>query len=359
MNGILGMTRLALETELDAQQREYIEMADASADSLLSLLNDVLDFSKIDAGKMDLDPVDFSLETCLMDGTRSLWAHAHEKALELSVECAPDVPDELYGDPVRLRQVIVNLVGNAVKFTAAGSIRLRVERLPAGDDSAIYLQFSVADTGIGIPKEHQELIFEPFRQADGSTTRRFGGTGLGLSICLHLVRQMNGKIWVESEVGRGSTFYFTALFQPAQGKLEERSRIAPPGQEESARSLSILLVEDNIVNQKLASTLLRKQGHRVVSAWNGREAVELSSVSCFDLILMDVQMPEMDGLDATAAIRNREMGNGTHVPIIAMTAHVMEGDRERCLQAGMDGYLAKPIQMHEFLEVLASVPAGG
>ena len=359
MNGILGMTRLALETELDVQQREYIEMVDASADSLLSLLNDVLDFSKIDAGKMDLDPVDFSLETCLRDGTRSIWARAHENSVELGVECAPDVPNELYGDPVRLRQVIVNLVGNAVKFTEAGSVRLRVVRLPARDDGTICLQFSVSDTGIGIPKDQQELIFEPFQQADGSTTRRFGGTGLGLSICSHLVGQMNGKIWVESEEGHGSTFYFTAQFQPARGKIDEQSKAAPSEQEANARSLSILLVEDNIVNQKLASTLLRKQGHRVVSAWNGRDAVALSAASRFDLILMDIQMPEMDGIDAAVAIRNRERGSDTHVPIFAMTAHAMKGDRERCLQAGMDGYLAKPIQMREFLDAIASVPTGG
>jgi signal transduction histidine kinase/ActR/RegA family two-component response regulator len=358
MNGILGMTKLALDTELSAQQREYIEMADVSADSLLSLLNDVLDFSKIDAGKMELNPVPFSLRQCVLDAERSLWAQARKRSLELNSTIDPDVPDTLEGDPLRLRQVLVNLLGNAIKFTASGSVHLRVERTNTWPPEKICLHFSVTDTGIGIAPEKLRIIFEPFRQADGSTTRQFGGTGLGLAISNQLVRQMGGRLWVDSVPDKGSTFHFTALLNLSLKEPASEDTAVKIDSEKDARALSILLVEDNPVNQKLASTLLRKQGHRVETAENGREAVARTGLERFDLILMDIQMPEMDGMDATAAIRAREQESGGHVPIFAMTAHAMTGDRERCLSAGMDGYLAKPIQMQELIKVLSAVSAG-
>jgi two-component system CheB/CheR fusion protein len=329
-----------------------------SADSLLSLLNDVLDFSKIDAGKMELNPVPFSLRQCVSDAGRSLWAQARKRSLDFSTTVDPDVPDTLEGDPLRLRQVLMNLLGNAIKFTASGSVHLRVERTNTWPPEKICLHFSVTDTGIGIAPEKLRIIFEPFRQADGSTTRQFGGTGLGLAISNKLVKQMNGRLWVESVPGKGSTFHFTTLLNLSlKARVFEASAIKIDP-EKDARALSILLVEDNPVNQKLASTLLRKQGHRVETAENGREAVARTGLERFDLILMDVQMPEMDGMDATAAIRAREQESGGHVPIFAMTAHAMTGDRERCLSAGMDGYLSKPIHMQELIKVLSAVSAG-
>jgi signal transduction histidine kinase/CheY-like chemotaxis protein/ABC-type phosphate/phosphonate transport system substrate-binding protein len=486
MNGIMGMTDLALDTELTAEQREYLTMVKSSADSLLVLLNDILDFSKIEAGKLELDPVNFNLRDGIGDTLNTLAIRAHSKGLELAYDVRHDVPDALFGDVNRLRQILVNLVGNAIKFTEKGEVVVRSELESAADDH-VELHFAVSDTGIGIAPEKLATIFSPFEQADTSTTRRFGGTGLGLAISRQLVELMQGRVWVESEPGAGSTFHFTTRFgrgtatagqrrhaeltdleglsvlvvddnrtnrrileemlknwrmkptavesglealrcldqaQHAGGPfrlvvsdvhmpemdgfgLVERIRACPqhaglpvvfltsgsrsgdsdrcrqlgivaqllkpvkqsllldtiatslgaaaaatardaapaaPDADEARKPLHVLLAEDNAVNQKFAVRTLTKRGHTVVVANNGREAVEAWDKEPFDVVLMDVQMPEMDGFEATAAIRKREEATGGHTPIVAMTAHAMKGDRERCLEAGMDGYVTKPIK---------------
>jgi PAS domain S-box-containing protein len=513
MNGILGMTELALQTELSPEQREYLQMVRSSADALVAVINDILDFSRIEARKLHLDRIDFHLRDDLADTLRSLALRAQEKGLELACHVAPDVPDVLVGDPLRLRQVIVNLAGNAVKFTDRGEVVVSVSSAACGlagrpkDDTAkpqaaeAELHFTVRDTGIGIPPEKQGVIFEAFAQADGSTTRRFGGTGLGLAISAQLVAMMGGRIWVESEPGRGSTFHFTARFGLGDGPAGRRAALAPlsslqgtaalivddnatnrrileemltgwgmrpravgsgrealavlveaavagdpyplvlldghmpgmdgftlaermrqapalagtrvlmltsAGQQEdvarcrrlgigaylmkpvkqsqlletilaalgsapprggearagtppaAGRRLHILLAEDNPVNQKLAVRLLEKRGHTVVVASSGRVALEALARERFDLVLMDVQMPEMDGFEATLAIRAREQDSGRRVPIIGLTAHAMKGDRERCLAAGMDDYISKPLQPQELFDALARLlPADG
>ena len=506
MNGIIGMTELVMETELDSSQREYLNAVKYSADSLLTVINDILDFSKIEVGKLSLDPIEFNLRDHLGQAMKILSARAHEKGLELACFVPPELPHFVVGDPVRLRQVILNLVGNAIKFTEKGEVVLRVEPEPpntnngnhlrqAGDGMSLH--FAVADTGIGIPPEKQELIFEPFSQADTSTTRRYGGTGLGLSICSRLIGMMNGRIWVESEAGRGATFHFTARFGQASAaslpitadpaildnmrvlivddnatnrqildstlsywrmrpvcasgardalamlqearaagvpfplmlvdchmpdvdgfmlverlqKLPElqdlvtimltsggqrgdgqrckelgiaaylikpvlqsdlletllrvmgpRSDSAAPLQlvtrhtlREARLPLRVLLAEDNHVNQRLAVRLLEKEGHNVVVAGDGVQALEALEKQQFDLILMDVQMPLMDGVEATAAIRKREAGNGAHIPIVAMTAHAMAGDRQRFLSLGMDGYVSKPIHSRDLYDAIDNV----
>jgi len=489
MNGVLGMTELALATELSAEQREYLQMVKTSADSLLAIINDILDFSKIEAGKMELSPTDFNLRELLGDTNTTLAVRAHVQGLELACRILPDVPDALIGDPLRLRQIITNLVGNALKFTQAGEIVVQVEAQTTSPID-VQLHVSVHDTGIGIPSEKKDLIFRAFEQVDGSTTRRFGGTGLGLAICAKLVGLMGGKIWVDSQLGSGSTFHFTAKMglsanPPAPAFLADpevlrdlpvlvvddnatnrrileellrnwrlRPTISDGGQDaisrmrdaanagrmfplvlldahmpdldgfavaqrikgdtglagatvlmlssqgqgmdiarcqeigvngylikpirssdllnailtvlnkipasalpragnprkpvrKNSRHLRILLAEDHPINQRLALRILENWGHSITLAGNGREAVEKFTPGVFDIVLMDIQMPEVDGLEATAMIRRKEAGLGSHIPILAMTAHVMKGDKERCLQAGMDGYVSKPLQTEE------------
>ncbi|MBC7260323.1 MAG: PAS domain S-box protein [Chloroflexi bacterium] len=500
MNGIIGMTELALDTELTHEQREYLTMARNSAESLLRILNDILDFSKIEAGKLDMESVPFSLRDCLGDTMKALAVRAHNKGLELAMDIPPHVPDALIGDPGRLRQIVANLVGNAIKFTEQGEIVLFVDSSEETDDEVV-LQFAVADTGIGIPPERQQAIFEAFTQADSSTTRQYGGTGLGLTISARLVEMMGGKIWVESEVGVGSTFYFTARFGIQKGvsawptaelgdmrgmavlavddnetnrrilqgmlaswglrpvpaangrealalmrdasargepfplvitdvrmpemdgfalieQIRANADIASarviilssagmPGDAARCRDLGVdgylikpvkqselldailtvmapkegepcaptlvtrhairemrkhvrvLLAEDNPVNQRLATRLLEKRGHIVTVANNGREALALLERESFDVVLMDVEMPEMDGFAATAAIREREKSTGQHIPIVAMTAHAMKGDREKCLAAGMDEYISKPLKVVQLLEIVERLAAGG
>lgn len=354
MNGIVGMQELLKDTPLNAEQREYLDAAQSSAESLLTLLNAVLDLSRIEAGRVDLETVDFSVAAVVDEAVRTMNACVRQKGLRLSSDIAAGVPERVGGDPLRLRQVLLNLIGNAVKFTPAGRIDVRVERDP-GSGSETHLRFSVSDTGVGIPAEAQQAIFEPFRQADNSVTRRFGGTGLGLAISTRLVRMMGGRLGVSSEVGRGSTFSFTARFEPAHRDTPLARAPGPavvPQRAPGSRSLRILLAEDNRVNQTVGVRSIEKQGHRVVVADNGVEAVEISARETFDLILMDVQMPEMDGIEATRAIRKREPSAGGRVCIMAMTACAMKGDRERCLSAGMDGHFTKPVQWRELLDWL-------
>ena len=495
MNGVIGMTELALATELNPEQREYLETVKMSAGSLLSLINDILDFSKIESGKFRLVNAEFSLRDCVGNTMSTLAPHAHYKGLELACQIMPDVPDLFIGDAGRLRQVMVNLVGNAVKFTRQGEVVVRVE-LDSESDESTLLHFSVIDTGIGIPEDHQERIFSAFEQIDGSSTREHSGTGLGLTISSRLVESMGGAIWLESAVGKGSAFHFTVNFDqqtdicsPSPGSeipdlknlkvivvddnatnrriLRETLRgwginptlcdgaiktieylrslrvpdeaydlalidlmmpgidgfqlaqlikqerpdavkkivmltsggqrgdaarckelgiaaylpkpvkqsdlydaivlalrsIDEPGVctqvitrhtlRESRRRLKILLAEDNPVNRKFAVRMLQKMGHTVSVAGNGREVLTAMEEDNFHLILMDVQMPEMDGFQATAAIRQNEAATGgARIPIIAITAHAMQGYRKRCLEAGMDGYLSKPINANELFETL-------
>ena len=495
MNAMIGMTELALETRITREQREYLNAIQGSADALLTLVNDLLDFSKIEARKLQLDRVGFNLRDALEDTMRVLAPRAHQKGLELACHIHPDVPDALVGDPLRLRQIVVNLVGNAIKFTERGEVVLHVKAKSRPKGNA-QLCFSVTDTGIGIPPEKQAVIFEAFSQADSSTTRRYGGTGLGLAISAQLVELMSGRISVESRPGQGSTFHFTAVFEVQQPGMEKRpvrwrtltdlpvlivddnatnrrileevftnwhmrpvavasgaaalgtlekslhadqpfavvlldghmpdmdgfsvaerishdrryadiklvmltsagqpedvarcrkldisayltkpikqselfdvivTAIGQPGVERprapqrrkrarlAERTLQVLVAEDNQVNQLVATRIFQKLGHQVTVVSNGREALSAVQAGKFDLIAMDVQMPEMDGLDATSAIRSWEKAAGTHIPIMAMTAHAMKGDRERCLAAGMDGYTSKPIRIRELEQAIAQL----
>jgi signal transduction histidine kinase len=356
LNGIIGMTELVLETDLTPEQRGDLDMVKTSADTLLRIINDILDFSKIEAGRLGLEPIEFNLRECLKGVMKMLAPRADQKGLELAFDMLPGLPEILLGDPARLQQVMTNLVGNAIKFTEKGEVVIRVASEPQQGDR-MRLRFSVADTGVGIPAGKQRLIFEPFTQADGSTARRYGGTGLGLSISSRLVEMMGGRIWVESEVGKGSTFHFTvdlgvpaadrARPQPAElGALEGTQALGPPS---SGRR--ILLAEDNPVNQKLAARTLEKRGHTVVVVADGHEALAaLDKDPTFDLVFMDVQMPGLDGFEVTKALREKEKTTGKHLRIVAMTAHAMKGDRERCLAAGMDDYIAKPIHFKELIQ---------
>ena len=357
LNGVIGMTDLALGTQLTAEQRDFLETAKVSANSLLTVINDILDYSKIEAGKLELEIVDFNPRSCVEEALKTFSFLAHEKNLELLCDIALDVPELVAGDPGRLRQILVNLVSNAIKFTSHGEVALRVA-IDAEDGETRVVRFTVSDTGIGIPIEKRVSIFSPFAQADSSTTRKYGGTGLGLTISARLVALMGGKLWLESEVGQGSRFHFTARLK-VSGK-EAESRLVFPLVEQPAqpKGLNILLAEDNRINQTVAKRMLERMGHSLAVAENGNEALLLLKTGSFDLVLMDIQMPEMDGLTATARIREGETMTHTHIPIIAMTAHAMKGDRERCLAAGMDGYISKPISALELETAIAETLQG-
>ena len=388
MNGILGMTELVLESDIDAHQRADLTLVKASADALLQIVDDILDFSKIEAGKLDIEEVPFDLRQLVGDTLRAMSLRARQKGLALAAEIPPAVPRIMKGDPGRLRQVLLNLVGNAIKFTGQGSVTVALAiAAEHGDRSDIV--FAVRDTGIGVPQEQQHMIFEAFAQVDGSTTRQYGGTGLGLAICRRLVILMQGRIEVHSAPGQGSVFSFTvplqhtgvaqasplpplAVLAPGQdlnrsageagllhgegeGEGDMAPAAAPPPSAAGAATrggLRVLLAEDNPVNQRLAMRLLEKLGHRVTLVDNGLSVLDRAGHGDYDVILMDVQMPGLDGLAATRQIRLRESAHGGHVPIVAMTARAMAGDRERCLEAGMDDYLAKPVDSQQLREML-------
>jgi signal transduction histidine kinase/CheY-like chemotaxis protein len=364
MNGIIGMTELALEISSAPEQREYLQLAKVSADSLLIVIDDILDYSKVEAGKLTLDPAPFSLSEFLAVTIKLLAVPAQQKGLKLTLTAEDGLPDALIGDAGRLRQVLINLTANAIKFTEYGEILVSVKTVQEDSDpETAGLHFSVQDTGIGVPEGKIEAIFAPFEQADRSTTRRFGGTGLGLSICSRLVKLMGGKIWAESRPGRGSTFQFIAYFKTQAPATREEplglpAGLAPaqgahlPAIQKAKNALRILVAEDNHINQHLAVKLLEHLGHTTVVVENGKEAVSAVEKSSFDLVFMDVQMPEMDGLEATAAIRANEKASGLHIPIVAITAHAMIGDREQCLEAGMDSYLSKPISLQELSKAI-------
>lgn len=355
MNGIIGMTELTLGTKLTTEQRDYLQMVKASATNLLSIINDILDFSKIEAGKLDLENISFLLRDILSQTIKTLSLKAADKGLKLITEIPASIPDVFIGDPGRLRQVVNNLIDNAIKFTENGEVQLGIRTESAAEDKTMLL-FSVEDTGIGITPEKQQLIFSPFVQSDGSISRKYGGTGLGLSISKQLVELMGGRIWVKSEPGSGSTFYFTVelgmqrepIYSTKDSPQKREESPAPPDRS----NLRILVAEDNHINRKLIYNFLLKQGYSVTVVNNGEEVlIEMEKLS-FDLILMDVQMPEMDGYHAALAIREKEGTSGSHVPIIAMTAYAMAGDREKCLQAGMDDYISKPVNFDELNKII-------
>ncbi len=355
MNGILGTLELMLDSPLSTDQRECLGMAKTSADSLLGILSDILDLSKVEARKLELNLEEFSLRETVKSAVQLMLSRAHEKDLKLTCRIEDRVPDGLIGDAMRLGQVLLNLIGNGVKFTQRGEVEVRVTVQVCTPD-IVEVHFAVRDTGIGIEPDKQALIFKAFAQADGSMTRRFGGTGLGLTISSRLVEIMGGRMWVESTPGEGSEFHFTAIFAPASERAADVSTalIAPVnGQpKRCSKHLDILVAEDNPVNQRVAQRILERNGHRVTLASTGKEALEALDRRAFDIVLMDVQMPEMNGLEAAAAIRHKERFTGEHLPIIALTAGAMESDREKCLAAGMDGYVAKPFQMHDLLDAL-------
>ncbi len=357
MNGVIGMTNLLLETDLSFEQADYADTIQFSADSLLKIINDILDFSKIEVKKLELDNIDFDLLRTVKDVTELLAVKANEKKLKLSYVFEDGINTYVNGDPGRLRQILFNLVGNSLKFTEAGKIIIKVLLLEETDEN-IFIRFEIIDTGVGIPEKQLEKIFESFCQVDESITRKYGGTGLGLSISKELTRLMNGDIGVDSIEGKGTTFWFTAKF----GKTCESPDKENVGEKQEVvnkiliddRKLKILLAEDNIVNQKLALILLGKYGFDVDAVINGKEAVAALRRSHYDMVFMDVQMPEMDGYEATTMIRNPDSGVlNNDIPIIAMTAYAMTGDREKCIESGMDDYISKPILPETLFEVIA------
>ena len=367
LNGVMGMTELAMCTT-GAEQQEYFSLIRTSGDALLAIVNDILDYSKIEAGKISLEAVSFDLEELVTSAVKSLAVTANKKLLKLTLEIDADVPRNLEGDPNRLRQVLLNLASNAIKFTPAGEVSLRIELddIDSENPSAVRLHFSVRDSGIGMSARQQAKLFQPFEQGDSSTTRHYGGTGLGLAISARIVTMMGGTIWAESSAGAGSTFHFMVDLAKATSTLEPPEAAGIVGMPDwilaestlGERSLRILVAEDNPINQRLAAAMLQKMGHQVTLARDGEEALAAWAAETFALIFMDVQMPRMDGFEATRAVRSRESANDAHIPIIAMTANAMRGDRERCIVCGMDDYISKPISHRSLEEVLsrAAIP---
>ena len=363
MNGIIGMTDLVMETELTTSQQKYLGNIKKSSDSLLLIINDILDFSKIETGNIIIENIDFnireSIEACLLP----LIESGQNKNLKIYYTIAPDIPERLIGDSHRLNQVIINLIGNAIKFTDKGEIGLTIT-VKSKNKKNISLQFAVHDTGFGIPLDKQKLIFDPFSQSDDSFTRSYGGTGLGLSISKQLVELMGGDMWLESKVDQGSTFYFTSAFTMPDEKFVIQSGDPQSLQDKTQglipesckqKGLHILLAEDNEMNQEVAIAFLESRGHTVVVASNGMEALEHLKNKKFDCVLMDVQMPKMNGMEVTIKIREIEKETHTHVPIIAMTAYAIKGEQEQFISAGMDDYISKPFKAKELFKKIGDL----
>ena len=362
MNAVIGMSDLLMSSELDDEQREYASIISTSGSALLTVINDILDFSKLEAGAMKLETVPFDLRECVEGAVAVMRVVSAEKGLELRTEIAAATPAVIVGDPNRLRQILLNFLNNAVKFTDSGSVTVMLDASPAGEEGEIRLHFAVRDTGLGIPPDRIDHLFKSFSQVDASIARRFGGTGLGLAISKRLAEAMGGTTWAESTgvPGDGSTFHATVTARAATAAEVRTPGASEPVDIDAAHAkrhpLDILLVEDNVVNQKLALRVLSRLGYRADVAANGREAVEAVELRRYDLVLMDVQMPEMDGLEATRRIVEA-LPPGARPRIIAMTASAMDGDRERCLDAGMDGYIAKPINVEELVAAVLETPA--
>lgn len=346
MTGIIGMTDLTLMTEITEEQREYLEIVKSSTKSLLHVLNDILDYSKIEAGKMELENIEFRLVEVINEVVALFSVVAQQKGLKIRATVDVKIPSILIGDAFRLRQVLSNLIGNAVKFTESGKIDIEIVCQALYADT-INLKFIICDTGIGIADDKLEILFKSFSQVDDSNTRQFGGTGLGLAISKKLTELMNGEIWVESAAGSGSKFYFTAIFGIGQGQGAQPSYTGKPLILEGRPKKKVLLVEDDEVSRKMVYIVLAKKGLDIQVASNGCQAVEMSNKYIFDLIIMDINMPYMDGYSAVTLIRQQEKTNGGHIPIIAMTAYALKGDREKCLASGMDDYLSKPVDIKQ------------
>ncbi|MEK7799434.1 MAG: ATP-binding protein, partial [Acidobacteriota bacterium] len=353
MNGIIGMTELLLDTRPSPEQREYLDLVKSSSDSLMGLLNDILDFSKIEAGRLELDPIDFSLRDCLDETMRILAVRAHAKGLELACHVLPEVPDAVVGDPGRLRQILINLVGNAIKFTERGEVVVKVESDVVSRDQ-VHLRFAVIDTGIGIPRDKHGSIFEAFTQADGSTTRKYGGTGLGLTISSQLVEMMGGRIGVDSDVGRGSTFHFTARFGLQEGRTHVREPLPP----EELQGLPVLVVDDNATNRRIMEELFRGWRMKPTVADGGEAALATLKKAArgrqsFRLVILDCNMPGMDGFTVAERIRADPEYAGTD--LIMLTSGGQRGEAARCRRAGIGAYLTKPIRRSELLDVVMTL----
>jgi len=351
MNGIIGMSELLSQTSLDEEQRDYLNTILVSGKNLLAIINDILDFSKIESRQIDLECIPFNLLSEIEEVFRMLQINAQNNGVQLRHQISPGIPEAVVGDPFRLKQVLVNLMNNAIKFSPKGEVMVSVEPHMEGEGT-VKLMFRVSDTGIGISTDQQERLFKSFSQADASTTRKFGGTGLGLAISKSLVEMMDGQIGVESVLGKGSTFWFSATFEKLDKSTDLQFLKTAEGVAEAPVNLTILLAEDNPINQKVALINLHKAGHSVDVAANGIEAVNLFRKKRYDLILMDVQMPEMDGIEATVKIREDEHQLGYRTPIVAMTANTLESDRDICFEAGMDDFITKPFRTEHLNEVI-------